>query len=401
MKKVRMGVVGVGGMGQGHCAAIAQVEDAVLTAVSDVHQPTAEKVGARYGVPAFTNYLDLLKSGLVEAISIATPHYQHPEVGIAAFKRGLHVLSEKPIAVTVGESDRMIRAAQKSGKVFEVCYQMRCEAKYRAARALIEKGSVGELVRVNMLISDYRSQAYYNSGGWRATWKGEGGGVLFNQAPHMMDVFCWMVGLPKYVTAQTRTRLHEIEVEDEAFAMMEFANGAHGYLYASTTEAPRTYRFEIVGDKGKILLDDTGLHFWKLATPISTHSRTATEMWGGPEAAESELAGKDLEKLVGMPLSKCEATHRGVVRNFCAAILRGEKRLAPGEECGMQVELADAITLSSHLGERVKLPISRRGYDELMARLIASSKPKKTVKEQRTTDTVHMKELKKTAKRSR
>ncbi len=399
MKKVRIGVIGVGGMGQGHCEVIQQVETAVLTAVCDIDAKTAQTVGEKYRVPFFTDYRKLLGAGLVDAITIATPHYDHPPIAIAAFKQGLHVLSEKPIAVTVRAADQMIKAAAKSGKVFEVCYQMRGDAKYRAARKLIEQGHLGEMVRVNMLISDYRNQAYYNSSGWRATWKGEGGGVLFNQAPHMLDIFCWLVGLPKFVTAQTRTRLHDIEVEDEAFALLEFPNGAHGYIYASTTETPRTYRFEIVGDKGKILLDDTGLRFWKLNTALSAHSPTATGMWDAPQAEMKEISGAELEKLVGTPLAQCDATHRGLVRNFCDAILKGKKRLVPGEECGLQVELADAFTLSSKTGQRVKLPLNRTAYDNLMADLIAKSKPKKTVKEQRVTDTVRMKEFEKKRKK--
>ncbi len=393
-KQVRIGVVGVGGMGQGHCLAIGDVKEAVLTAVCDIDEPTAQTVAEKYGVPYFTDHRALLKSGLVDAITIATPHYQHPDIAIDAFKQGLHVLSEKPIAVTVSAADKMIRAAQKSGKVFAVCYQRRGDAALRSARKLIAQGKLGEVIRVNMLIAEYRSQAYYNSGGWRATWKGEGGGVLFNQAPHMLDIFCWLVGLPKYVTAQTRTTLHDIEVEDEAFALVELANGAHGYIYASTTETPLTYRFEIVGDKGKLLLDDQGLRYWKLDFPISTFTRQNKEMWGAPKPEVTLLTADDFKKILGPEFAKCEATHRGIIRNFCGAILRGEARFAPGEEGGAEVELADAITLSSHLGKKVKLPISRRAYDELLAHLVATSQPKKTVKEQRVTDTGRMKELK-------
>ncbi len=395
-KQVRLGVIGVGGMGQGHCLAIGEVKEAVLTAVCDVDETTAKTVGEKYGVPYFTDHRVLIKSGLVDAITIATPHYQHPDIAIDAFKQGLHVLSEKPIAVTVSAADKMIRAAQKSGKVFEVCYQRRGDAQFRAAHKLIAEGKLGDLIRVNMLIADYRSQAYYNSGGWRATWSGEGGGVLFNQAPHMLDIFCWLVGLPKYLTAHTRTSpLHEIEVEDEAYAVVEFANGAHGYLYASTTEVPTTYRFEIVGDKGKLLLDDQGLRFWKLDAPVSTFTKKNKEMWGAPKPEVTLLTADDYKKILGPEFAKCDATHRGIIRNFCGAILRGETRFAPGEECGAQVELADAITLSSHLGKKVKLPISRKAYDDLLAHLVATSEPKKTVKEQRVTDTARMKELKK------
>jgi predicted dehydrogenase len=387
--KVRVGVAGVGGMGQGHCEALQQVKEAKLVAVCDFDAGTAQRAGERFGVPCYTDHRAMMKAEQLDAILIATPHYFHPPIAIDAFRAGLHVLSEKPISVTVKEADRMLAAARRSGKVFSVMYQMRNDPKFRAVRKLLDEGKVGELIRANMVIGYYRSQAYYDSGGWRATWKGEGGGVLFNQAPHMLDIFTWLVGPPKFVTAQTRTRLHDIEVEDEAFALLEYENGAHGYLYASVIEAPTTHRLEIVGDKGKILIEGDDLKFWALDTPVSKFTRASKEMWGGPQA-----------KLVPVKLeTNREVTHAAIQRNFCRAILYGEPRLTPGEEGLHSVELADALTLSSHAKKTVKLPISRPAYEALMAKLIARSKPKKIVREQRITDTVHLKEIRAKAKR--
>ncbi len=388
MAKVRIGVVGVGGMGQGHCEALGQVTEAKLAAVADCDAKTAHRVGEKFGVSSFGDHRELVRSRLVDAVVVATPHYFHPPIAIDAFRAGLHVLSEKPISVTVREADRMIAAAKKSGKVFSVMYQLRNDPKFRAARKLLDEGRVGALIRVQMVIGYYRSQAYYDSGGWRATWKGEGGGVLFNQAPHMLDIFGWLAGVPKYVTAQTRTRLHDIEVEDEAFALLEYENGAHGYLYASVTEAPTTSRLEIVGDKGKILIEGDEFKFWELDPPVSQFTRTSKQMWAGPQA-----------KPVPVTLEKREATHAAILRNFCRAVLYGEERLTPGEEGLYSVELADAMTLSSHAKRTVKLPISRAGYEALMAKLIARSKPKQVVREQRITDTVHLKEIRAKGKR--
>ena len=389
MAKVRVGVAGVGGMGQGHCEALLQVKEAKLAAVCDYDAKTAQRVGEKFGVPCFSDHREMLRAGLLDAVVIATPHYYHPPIAIDAFRAGLHVLSEKPISVTVKEADRMIAAAKKSGKVFSVMYQLRNDPKFRAARKLLDEGKVGALIRANMVLGYYRSQAYYDSGGWRATWKGEGGGVLFNQAPHMLDIFGWLVGRPKYITAQTRTRLHDIEVEDEAFARLEYENGAHGYLYASVIEAPTTTRLEIVGDRGKILIEGEDFKFWELDTPVSKFTRISKEMWSGPRA-----------KLVPVKLERNrEATHAAILRNFCRAILHGEARLTPGEEGLFSVELADAITLSSYQKKTVKLPISRPAYEALMAKLIAQSKPKTRVKEQRITDTVHLKEIRAKAKK--
>ena len=203
----------------------------------------------------------------MDAVIIATPHYFHPPIALDAFARGVHVLSEKPLAVTVGAADSMIAGAQKSGLKFGVMYQMRAEPQNQAAKQVVESGVLGDIYRTSLTMGWYRSQAYYNSGGWRATWNGEGGGVLFNQAPHYLDLFAWLGGLPKTIMGQTRTRLHDIEVEDEAFATLEYANGAHGYLYASTTEIPNHNMLEICGDKGKLVLHGNSLKVFGIDRP--------------------------------------------------------------------------------------------------------------------------------------
>ncbi len=379
MDKVRIGVIGVGGMGQGHCAYMHELDVARLAAVCDAEPAVAKEVGERYGVPHFHKHTELLDSGLVDAVLIATPHYDHPVVAMDAFRRGLHVLSEKPIAVTVKAASEMIRAAERSGKVFGVMHQMRTQPEFRAARRLIKEGRVGELVRTSAILAWYRTQAYYDSGGWRATWRGEGGGVLLNQAPHGFDAFTWLAGLPRFVQARTRTRLHEIEVEDEAFALVEFENGAHGYIYAGTIEAPQVDRIEIVGDRGKILLDEQGLRFWELETPIREFTFTSTEMWAAPPS-----------KLVPVSLEQRETGHISITRNFCRAILYGEELVAPGAEGLWSVELANAMILSSHKEERVRIPIKRSEYEELLERLRRRSRPKRVARELRVTDTRHV-----------
>jgi predicted dehydrogenase len=378
MKKVRIGVVGVGGMGQGHCSYMERLGIGELTAVCDIKAAVAKEVGEKYRVPYFAAHTKLLDSGLVDAVLIATPHYFHPPVAIDAFKRGIHALSEKPIAVSVSAARRMAKAAEKSGCVFSVMYQMRTEPQYQAAKRLVEEGAIGELVRASIVMGWYRSQAYYDSGGWRATWPGEGGGVLVNQAPHGLDSFVWLAGMPKTLIGRTRTRLHDIEVEDEAWATVEFPNGAHGYLYAGVIEAPGTTRLELVGDRGKILFDDRGLQFWRLKTPISKFTRTSKEMWASPEGERVEV-----------PLPEGGGGHIAITRNFCEAILKGKKLVAPGAEGVMSVELASAMILSSHRNKPVKFPMNAAEYDKLLAELIASAKPKRGVREQRVTDTTY------------
>ncbi|HSV75091.1 MAG TPA: Gfo/Idh/MocA family oxidoreductase [Chthonomonadales bacterium] len=379
MEKLRFGVIGTGGMGTAHCANFEKIEEAVLTAVCDIDAGVVQAAAERFGVPGFGAAEELLDSGLVDAVLIATPHYSHPPIAIEAFRRKIHVLSEKPIAVTVSQADSMIAAALESGCAFGVMYQFRSAGVWRQARRIVEEGRLGEVYRTMLVMGWYRSQAYYDSGGWRATWTGEGGGVLINQAPHFLDAFAWLGGLPTRLTGGTRTRLHEIEVEDEAFATLEYANGAHGYLYASTTEAPASEVLEVCGDRGKLELRGGQLRVWDLSTSIRAHCRESTAMWGDPESVAWAL-----ERPGG------GGQHREITANFCRHITSGEPLMAPGAEGLWAVELINGLILAGHTGDTVELPVDRSVYDRLLAELQAGSREKSRVREQRVTDPQHL-----------
>ena len=375
--KVRFGVIGVGGMGSGHCTQLPKIPEAELTAICDTNPDTLAGAAAKYSVPGFATHEALLDSGLVDAVIIATPHYFHPPIAVDAFARDLHVLSEKPLAVTVSAADTMIAAAKKSGRMFGVMYQMRGEGQNRAARAVIESGRLGDIYRTSLVMGWYRSQAYYDSGGWRATWSGEGGGVLINQAPHYLDVFTWLGGMPKCITGQTRTRLHEIEVEDEAFATLEYANGAHGYLYASTTEVPNHNMLEVCGDRGKLVLHGSSLKVYEVATPIRSYTQESKEMWSSPKVEEVAVEVPAEGELKG---------HALITQNFARSILYGDTLIAPGEEGLNAVELINGLILSSKSGKTVTVPVDRAEYDKLIEELRATSRAKARVREQRVTD---------------
>lgn len=375
MDKVRVGVIGTGGMGQAHAKDLRELEECELTAVCDIEPEVCKAVSEEHEVPGFEKHVDLLDSGLVDMVMIATPHYDHPPIAIDAFERGIHVLSEKPIAVTVGAADDMIAAAEKSGCKFGVMYQMRTQPVYFTARRLIQEGVLGELYRTSMIMGWYRSQAYYDSGTWRATWVGEGGGVLINQAPHYLDVFSWLGGLPKLVNGHVRTRLHNIEVEDEAYAFLEYENGAHGYLYTSTTEAPSSGLMEFCGDEGKMVLRGGELQLWRVKPSVSRHSREAEDMWGGPETERVEIE-----------IPEAATGHREVTRNLALAIMRGDEIIAPGAEGLATMELINSIILSGKRGRPVEVPVDRQEYDKLIEELKATSKEKTRVRVQRVTD---------------
>ncbi len=360
---------------------IPNIPETELTAICDTDARTRSEMEAKCGVPAFATHGELLTSGLVDAVIIATPHYYHPPIAEEAFALGLHVMSEKPLGVTVGAVDKMIAAAKASGKLFSVMYQMRSEPASLAAREIVQSGALGEIYRTSLIMGWYRSQAYYDSGGWRATWKGEGGGVLINQAPHALDLFTWLAGLPATITGQTRTRLHAIEVEDEAFALLEYANGAHGYLYASTTETPGVQRLEICGDRGKLLLENGRVELTQIDAPIREFTAQNTEMWASPKTEKVEVNVSSHHVL---------KDHAVITQNFARAILYNEPLLAPGEEGLNAVELINGIILSGKTGKTVPVPVPRAEYDALLAELQAASKDKTTLREQRVTDPNHV-----------
>jgi len=378
MEIVRFGIVGVGGMGNGHARNMPKVPEARLTAVCDVSSQALQAATDDYEVPGFETHEELLDSGLVDAILVATPHYFHPPVAVAAMRRGIHVISEKPIAVTVSGADAMIAAAKETGVVFAVMFQQRASPIHQAAKKLVDEGRLGPLYRTLLVDAHFRSQAYYDSASWRATWKGEGGGVLLNQAPHGMDIFTWLGGMPSRVTAQVHTRQHRIEVEDEAAAILEYPNGAIGYLLESVNEMPTGKRLELCGEKGKLVIDDQGLRFWEIPQGVRGVSDATEVMWGRPEV-----------NVVDVPLEERETGHAAIVRNVARAILHGEALISPGPEALASLELADAMLLSGHKGCPVDLPLDRAEYDAFIAEKQASSQDK-NVQDQRITDPNHV-----------
>jgi len=261
--------------------------------------------------------------------------------------------------------------------VFAVMFQERTLPVYQAAKKLVEEGRLGPLYRASLVDAHFRSQAYYDSASWRATWKGEGGGVLLNQAPHGMDIFTWLGGMPSRVTAHVATRQHRIEVEDEAAAMLEYPNGAIGYLLETVNEAPTGSRIELCGEYGKLVLDREGIHFWEIKPGVRTFSDASTAMWAGPEVVETEVS-----------LEERETGHAAIVRNVARAILYGEALISPGAEALPSLELADAILLSGHQGKPVELPLDRAEYDAFLAEMRATSQ-EKSVEDKRITDPQH------------
>lgn len=373
MDTVRIGIIGIGGMGSGHANYLikGEVKNAVLTAVCDIRPERLEWAQKELGdkVARFEDYNALLDSGLVDMVIIATPHYLHPVIGIAAFEKGINVLSEKPIGVYTKAVEELMAAAKKSGKLFGVMYNQRTNPMFQKVRKLVQDGELGDLKRVIYIITNwYRSQSYYDSGTWRATWSGEGGGVLINQCPHNLDLWQWICGMPVRVRAFCKFgKYHNIEVEDDVTAYVEYENGATGVLMTTTGEAPGTNRLEISGTKGKIVCEDNKATFYRLNQDEREFNATHTGGFGAP--------GCDvIEEYV---FQNGGPAHKGITQNFVDALRTGSPLLAPGEEGIRGLTISNAIHLSSWTDDWVTLPIDKELYLQCLNQRIAESKVKK------------------------
>jgi len=376
MDKVRIGIIGIGNMGSAHVEYLSagEVPNAELTAVCDINPERLRWAKERLGdkVQYFDNAEALLDSKMVDGVLIATPHYDHPILAIEAFKRGLHVLTEKPAGVYTKKVAEMNLAAEKSGKVFGIMYNQRTNPLYQKFRDLVKSGELGEIKRTNWIITDwYRSQSYYDSGGWRATWKGEGGGVLLNQCPHNLDLWQWICGMPVRVRAFcSYGKYHDIEVEDDVTAYVEYENGATGVFITSTGDAPGTNRFEVTGDRGKIVLEDGKLTFWRLRISERQFNREYRGGFGSPECWRCEI-----------PVRGVETAHKGITTDWVNAILKGTPLLAPGVEGINGLTISNAMHLSSWLDGWVEIPFDEDlFYEKLQEKIRNSNFQKKTDK---------------------
>ena len=368
MDVVRIGIVGYGGMGSHHGRYLraGEVERAVLTAVADVDPARLRAATERLGeeVAVFESGEALLDSGACDAVIITTPHYFHPPIAVQAFERGLHVLSEKPAGVYTRQVREMNEAATASGKVFALMFNQRTRPIYRKLKELIDAGELGTLRRTNWIVTSwFRAQSYYESGGWRATWAGEGGGVLINQCPHNLDLWQWTCGMPSRVRAFCFFgKYHDIEVEDDVTAYVEYPNGATGVFVTTTGEAPGTNRLEVTGDQGKIVVEGGRLEFWRNRVPADQFSRDYKGGFGSPETWK-----------VDVPVRGSDGGHREVTAKWIGAILDGSPLVAPGQEGIQSLQLSNAMLLSAWTDAWVDLPVDEALFYAMLVERIATS----------------------------
>ncbi|MBQ8657908.1 MAG: Gfo/Idh/MocA family oxidoreductase [Clostridia bacterium] len=360
MEKIKFGIIGLGNQGRNYLINEfdqGKIENGVVVACCDINPVKIEKIKKETknkDIVYFTNYIEMLESGLCDAVLVEVPHYQHPKVVIECLNRGIHVICDKPAGVYTKQVREMNEVAKKSKAHFAMLFNQRTNCVYRKMREIIAEGGIGEIQRVNWIITNwYRTQYYYDSGSWRATWAGEGGGVLINQCPHQIDLIQWVVGqMPKKVRGFCEYgKWHDIEVEDEVTALFEYENGATGVFITTTGENPGTNRFEVSGTKGKLLCEDEKLVWYKNEVDSAEYAASAKTMLGiNIEITEVETDGKNPQ-------------HAGIINNFANALLGIEEFFVDGTEGIRGVELMNAIELSGWKdGEAVTLPIDEEEY---------------------------------------
>ena len=385
MPEIKLGLIGLGNMGLGHINNIygGNVKNVKLTAVCDTDQEKlkAAKEKVSPDVACFDSDDAFFEQADIDSVLIAVPHYDHPTLAIRAFEKGLNVLSEKPAGVYTKAVREMNEAAAKSGKVYGIMYNQRTNPIYKKVRQMIEDGELGSIKRVVWIVTTwYRPQAYHDSSSWRSTWKSEGGGVLINQAPHQLDLIQWITGMmPSRVRGFCQFgKYYDIEVEDDVTAYFEYPNGATGLFVTTTGEVPGTNRLEIAGSRGKIVVEDGKLIFYRTVVDEREYNANNTKTFGGPETWKCEI-----------PLPRIkpeEKDHTGILNNFANAILKGEKLLAPGEEGIRGLTLSNAMHLSTWTDDWVNLPIDEDLYFDKLQEKIKTSKPKKKAQKQGAAD---------------
>ena len=371
MDKVKLGIIGVGNMGCGHIGNLLKdlVPEIELVAVADNRE--TRRAWAKENLPEsiaiFEDGDSLIDSGVCEAVLIAVPHYDHPTFAIKAFEKGLHVMCEKPAGVYTKQVREMNEAAAKTDKVFAMMFNQRTNHLYRKMKELVESGNYGKIKRVNWIITDwYRTQAYYNSGGWRATWAGEGGGVLLNQCPHNLDLLQWICGLPVKVQAFCHNgKWHDIEVEDDVTAYLEYENGATGVFVTTTADTPGTNRLEITLEMGKLVCENNKLLLYRLGENERIFCKTSKEGFAQPQCMleEVETDGQNEQ-------------HVGVLKAFAGKILHGTPLVAEGTEGIYGLTLSNAMHLSSWLDRMVEIPFDEELFLRELNKKRATSRKK-------------------------
>jgi predicted dehydrogenase len=367
METVRLGIIGIGSMGSIHAQNVmdGKIPRCELAAVCDRNPERMQRFSP---AQAFDSADEFLRRSETDAVLIATPHYSHTTIGIKALESGRHVLVEKPISVHKADAERLFAAHRRPDQVFAAMFNQRTDPFFLKLRRLVKSGDLRAIRRVNWTITNwFRTDAYYASSDWRASWAGEGGGVLLNQCPHNLDLYQWIFGMPTAVRAFCRFgRYHDIEVEDDVTAYLEYADGMTAVFTASTGEAPGTNRLEVVAENGKVVIENDQFSFSRNEVPMSEFARTDPGRFSAPPLWD-----------VKIPIEGHGPQHNGILTNFAAAILDRTPLIAPAQEGINSLELANAFLLSTLEDRTIQLPIDAGLFEGHLNKLISSSAQKK------------------------
>ena len=370
MDPIRIGIIGTGGMGSYHFSILKTVENAAVTAVCDINPKALEKFKQYPEIQCFTNADEFFEKSNVQAVLVSTPHYFHHELGAKALAHGKHVLVEKPVAVHKALVQKLIDASNAHPELkCAAMFNMRTIPVNQNLRNLIQSGELGTLRRFCWTITDwFRTQAYYNSGDWRASWRGEGGGVLLNQCPHQLDLLQWFFGMPKRIHANAYFgKYHDIEVEDEVTAFLEYEGGLTGLFIASTGEAPGSNRLEIAGDRGKLIYEKGVITFERTEVSVAEFCKTHNRGYDKPPTWS-----------VTIPADANPADqHKKIHLNFLDAIAGKAELVAHASEGIREVEIGNAMLLSAWTGKTVDLPMDAALFESLLNERIATSRYQK------------------------
>jgi len=368
MDKIKLGIIGMGNMGKGHLHNILEglCPSVEVTAVCDIDQKQLDYASQKAeGVACYLDAIEMLDSGKIDSVLIAVPHYSHPVYAMEAFKRGIHVMIEKPAGVYCRQVREMNEAADKASVKFGIMFNQRTNPLYAKAKEIVSSGALGEPKRLVWIVTNwYRTQAYYNSGSWRATWNGEGGGVLLNQAPHNLDLWQWIFGMPDRIRAFCSFgKYHDIGVEDDVTIYGEYSNGASAVFISTTGETPGTNRLEISGDKGKIVIEGGKLKWWKLKVPEREFCYTSDKGFATPENEYEEFSDTVVE---GHPM---------VLEAFASAILNGTELIADGREGLRSLSISNAAYLSAWTDSWADIPTDEEKFEKYLLEQCEAESP--------------------------
>jgi predicted dehydrogenase len=370
---VRIGIAGFGTQGSMYAKFVAEgrVEGMTLGAIADVDPARRAAAGSDLpDVPLHESVIAMLDSGDVDAVVTTVPHYLHPELAIAAMERGIHVLVEKPAGVYARQVEQMNAVAAAHPELrFGVMFNQRNNPLYRRLKEIVEAGEIGRVIRSSWIITTWwRPQGYYDQSAWRATWGGEGGGVLVNQAPHQLDLWQWICGVPESVFAKVSYGLQrDIAVEDEVTVLADFGGGSAGVFVTATHDLVGTDRLEIQGDAGKIVVEGSKV---ATVTRLREPERDLSAGLGMDQVRQLFRGQLDSTQFHTQETiefaSQWGEQHIGVLANFAAAVLHDEPLLAPGADGLLGVRLANAVHLSSWTGQEVGLDFDDDLFLELL-----------------------------------